>query len=63
MGEQLVKVEMTYEREDGTRYRRTITDDEVKRWKQMVDGVCVMAQVRGANPDWPSIQWSVEEVK
>ena len=62
MSEQLVRVEMTYHRDDGSHYRRTITGEEVTRWKKMVDGVCVMAQVHNTNPDWRSVQWAEEEV-
>lgn len=61
-GEKLLQVTMTYERPDGTFYRRTITKDEVLKWKKMVDGICVLARVRGANPDWRSIVWSEEEL-
>lgn len=63
MSEQLIEATMTYERDDGSRYRRTVTGDEAGKWKKMMDGVCVLAHVHGGNPDWRSVEWTVAEVK
>jgi hypothetical protein len=61
MNEKLVKAELTYEREDGSRYSKSVEGEQAQRWKEMTDGVCFMAHVHGANPPWEDIQWTIVE--
>lgn len=63
MSDKMIKVEFTYEREDGSRYRRSIEGEQALEWKRLTDDVCVIAQIHGHGPKWQAIDWLQTELQ
>ena len=55
----LIKVTLEYENT-----KESLSDEEARRWLDMINGMCVLAQVRNQNPfETAKFKWIKEEIK
>jgi len=59
----LKKVVMEFEQEDGAIIRRTLKDEQAKKWDDLVSDVCKFANIHSANPDWTEFKWEEESIQ
>lgn len=51
-------VKIVYEYEDGT--RKILTGEDVKKYEDWTNKLCVLADMHGQNPQWEKLAWEVE---
>lgn len=56
-----VKVELTMERDDGSRFIKTLEGADAQQWQEWVDSVCALAWTHGENPPWGQLRWVEKE--
>lgn len=57
-----LKVEIVVREDDGRTIIKTLEGEDALRWNKMIASVCEIAETRGANPDWRSLNWQKREL-
>jgi len=57
-----IKVEIVVREDDGRTVIKTLEGEDALRWSKMVASVCELADMRGANPDWRSLNWQKRDL-
>jgi hypothetical protein len=58
-----VKVELTFERDDGSRFTKTLKGADAQQWQGWVNSICTLAWAHGDNPPWDQLRWVEKELK
>jgi hypothetical protein len=56
-----LKVEITVKEADGRVVVKTLEGEDAAKWSEFIAQVCTSAMIRGANPDWGSLNWQKKE--
>jgi hypothetical protein len=56
-----LRIEIVVQEDDGRTIVKTLEGEDAAKWSKMVEAVCMHAEIRGANPDWKSLNWQKRE--
>ena len=56
-----LKIEIVVQEDDGRTIVKTLEGEDAAKWS-VVASVCMLAEMRRANPDWGSLNWQKKEM-
>ena len=57
-----LRIEIVVQEDDGRTIVKTLEGEDAAKWSEMVASVCMLAEMRRANPDWGSLNWQKQEL-
>jgi hypothetical protein len=57
-----LRIEIVVQEDDGRTIVKTLEREDAEKWSEMVASVCMLAEMRRANPDWGSLNWQKKEM-
>jgi hypothetical protein len=58
-----IRVEIVVQEDDGRTIVKTLEGEDAAEWSEMVASVCMLAEMRRANPDWGRLNWQKKELE